>query len=297
VHSIEIHGLTKRFGGVTAVDGLSFSVDAGTVTGFLGPNGAGKTTTLRALLGLVRPDAGTATIDGVRYADLDRPAATVGAVLEAAGAHSSRTAAAHLRVHAMVADIDPRRVGEVLDLVGLTDAAGRRVGGYSLGMCQRLALATALLGDPPVLVLDEPTNGLDPAGVRWLRDLLRRLASEGRAVVVSSHLLSEVAHTVDHVVIIDRGRLVRSAPLADLAGPSAVAVRTPVAQRLQAVLAGAGIATRLDGSDVVVALGSTPEAVGRLVAGAGLVVYELRPVGGSLEDTFLSLTSNTEVLR
>ena len=297
MHTIEIQGLTKHFDGVTAVDDLSFSVDAGTVTGFLGPNGAGKTTTLRALLGLVRPDAGIATINGVRYAALARPAATVGAVLEASGAHPSRTAAAHLRVHAIAADIDPRRVGEVLDVVGLADAAGRRVGGFSLGMRQRLALATALLGDPPVLVLDEPTNGLDPAGVRWLRDLLRRLASEGRAVVVSSHLLSEVAHTVDHVVIIDHGRLVRSAPLADLAGPAAVAVRTPEAERLQTLLASTGIATRRDGPDVVVAVGSTPEAVGRLVAGAGLVVYELRLVGGSLEDAFLSLTSNTEVLR
>jgi ABC-2 type transport system ATP-binding protein len=296
MHSIEIHGLTKRFGGVTAVDDLSFCVDAGVVTGFLGPNGAGKTTTLRALLGLVRPDTGRATIDGLPYTALARPAATVGAVLEAAGAHPSRTAVAHLRVYAMGAQIDPR-IEEVLDMVGLTAAAGRRISQFSLGMRQRLALATALLGDPHVLILDEPTNGLDPAGVRWLRDLLRQLASEGRAVLVSSHLLAEVAHTVDHVVIIDHGRLLRSASLNELAGPPAVAVRTPEAARLQTVLSDAGIATRLDCPDVVVAVDSSPEAIGRLVAGARLVVYELRLVGGSLEDTFLSLTSTPEVLR
>ena len=298
MHRIEIHGLSKHFGGLTAVDGLSFTVDAGTVTGFLGPNGAGKTTTLRALLGLVRPDAGSATIDGIAYAALPRPAATVGAVLDAAGAHPSRSGRNHLRVHALGAGIDGRRIDDVLDLVGLTDAADRRVGGYSLGMRSRLALATALLGDPGVLVLDEPTNGLDPAGVRWLRDMLRHLASEGRAVLVSSHLLAEVAHTVDRVVIIDRGRLVRSAPLAELAGPPAVAVRSPDADRLEAVLAAAAITTRRDGPDVVVALHASPEAIGRIVADARLVVYELRLVGGSLEDTFLSLTAPTaEALR
>ena len=294
MHSIEIRGLAKRFGAVTAVDDLSFAVDAGTVTGFLGPNGAGKTTTLRALLGLVRADAGTATANGVAYADLPRPAATVGAVLDAAGAHPSRTGRDHLRVHALGAGIDDRRVDQVLSLVELSDAAGRRVGGYSLGMRQRLSLATALLGDPEVLVLDEPANGLDPAGVRWLRDLLRGLAAEGRAVLVSSHLLAEVAHTVDHVVIIDNGRLVGAAPLAELSGPPAVAVRTPDAARLRSVLDAAGIATRADAADIVVALDTTPEEVGRLVAGAGLVVYELRLVDSSLEDAFLSLTTTPE---
>jgi ABC-2 type transport system ATP-binding protein len=218
MHTIEVSGLTKHFGGLTAVDDLSFTVDAGTVTGFLGPNGAGKTTTLRMLLGLVRPDAGTALINGLAYQRLPQPAATVGAVLDAAGAHPARTARDHLRVHAMGADIDPGRIDEVLDVVELTAAADRRVGGFSLGMHQRLGLATALLGDPEVLILDEPTNGLDPAGVRWLRDLVRDLASRGRAVLVSSHLLAEVQHTVDHVVIVDHGRLVRAGSLADVAG-------------------------------------------------------------------------------
>jgi ABC-2 type transport system ATP-binding protein len=217
METITIEGLTKRFGPVTAVEDLSFTVPAGSVTGFLGPNGAGKTTTLRMLLGLVRPDAGRAVIDGVPYAELAQPARTVGAVLEAAGAHPARTARDHLRIHAASIGVDRGRVAEVLDLVELDDAARRRAGGFSLGMRQRLSLATALLGDPRVLVLDEPANGLDPAGVRWLRDLLRRLADEGRAVLVSSHQLAEVALTVDRVVIVDHGRLVRAAPLAELA--------------------------------------------------------------------------------
>ena len=220
MNAIEICGLTKRFGPVTAVEDLSFTVGTGRVTGFLGPNGSGKTTTLRALLGLVAPDAGTATIHGVPYAALERPVSAVGAVLDAAGAHPSRTARNHLRVHALAGGLDAARIDPVLASVGLESAADRRVGGFSLGMRQRLHVATALLGDPEVLVLDEPTNGLDPAGVRWLRDLLRSLAAEGRAVLVSSHLLAEVAHTVDDVVIIDRGRLVRAAPLAELGAAS-----------------------------------------------------------------------------
>ena len=219
MHAIQVTGLIKRFGPVTAVDDLSFTVGAGRVTGFLGPNGSGKTTTLRALLGLVRPDAGTATIHGMPYRHLAHPAATVGAVLDAAGAHPSRTARNHLRVHALAGDLDTGRVDQVLGLVDLREAADRRVGGFSLGMRQRLHVATALLGDPDVLVLDEPTNGLDPAGVRWLRDLLRRLAAEGRTVLVSSHLLAEVAHSVDDVVIIDRGRALHAGPIADLHGP------------------------------------------------------------------------------
>jgi ABC-2 type transport system ATP-binding protein len=300
MHAIEIHHLTKRFDGVAAVDDLSFFVDAGTITGFLGPNGAGKTTTLRALLGLIRPDDGTTTINGVQYAACERPAGTVGAVLDAAGAHPSRTARDHLRVHALGVGIRPARVDEVLDLVGLTEAAGRRAGGFSLGMHQRLALATALLGDPPILILDEPANGLDPAGVRWLRDLLRSLAAQGRAVLVSSHQLAEVAHTVDHVVIVDRGRLVRSASLADLAGPPAVSIRTPDAARLRSTLDAADIAfdpTDRGRPDEVVALDTDPETIGRLVAAAGLVVYELRLVDATLEDAFLQLTDPQKELR
>jgi len=213
---IEIRGLTKRFGPVLAVDRLSFDVEAGTVVGFLGPNGAGKTTTLRMLLGLVAPDAGTATINGRAYQDLPEPLHAVGAVLEASSFHPGRTARNHLRVQAMAAAVDPARVGEVLELAGLSDAGDRRVGGFSLGMRQRLGLATALLTDPDLLILDEPANGLDPEGVRWLRDLLRGLAAGGATVLVSSHILAEAAQTVDSVVILDRGRLVAQSSLAEL---------------------------------------------------------------------------------
>jgi ABC-2 type transport system ATP-binding protein len=213
---IQAHGLTKRFGSVRAVDDLSFSVDSGSVTGFLGPNGAGKTTTLRMLLGLVAPDAGTAIIDGRAYADLPEPLHKVGAVLEASSFHPGRTARSHLRIQALAAAVDSSRIDEVLDLVQLTGAAGRRVGGFSLGMRQRLGLATALLADPEILILDEPANGLDPEGVRWLRGLLRGFAAEGGTVLMSSHMLAEAAQTVDSVVIVDHGRLIRQSPLASL---------------------------------------------------------------------------------
>jgi ABC-2 type transport system ATP-binding protein len=213
---IRASGLTKRFGPVLAVDQLSFEVEPGTVTGFLGRNGAGKTTTLRMLLGLVAPDAGTATINGHAYADLPEPLHQVGAVLEASGFHPGRTARNHLRVQALAGEADPSRIEDVLDLVELTGAADRRIGGLSLGMRQRLALATALLTDPEVLILDEPTNGLDPEGVRWLRNLLRGLAAEGTAVLISSHMLAEVAQTVDRVVIVDHGRAVAQSALAEL---------------------------------------------------------------------------------
>ena len=213
---IQAHGLTKNYGSVRAVDDLSFSVDRGSVTGFLGPNGAGKTTTLRMLLGLVAPDAGTATIDGHVYADLPEPLHLVGAVLEASSFHPGRTARDHLRIQALAAAAHPSRIDEVLDLVQLTAAAGRRIGGFSLGMRQRLGLATALLADPEILILDEPANGLDPEGVHWLRGLLCGFAAEGGTVLVSSHMLAETAQTVDSVVIIDHGRLVTQSPLASL---------------------------------------------------------------------------------
>jgi len=215
---IEVRGLTKRFGPVLAVDRLSFTVEPGTVVGFLGPNGAGKTTTLRMLLGLVRPDAGTATIHGHPYRELSEPLHQVGAAGEASSFHPGRTARNHLRVQAMAGQADPSRIDDVLELVGLTEAAGRRVGQFSLGMRQRLGLATALLTDPEVLILDEPANGLDPEGVRWLRDLLRGLADEGTTVLVSSHILAEVAQTVDSVVILGHGRLVAQSTLAELTG-------------------------------------------------------------------------------
>jgi ABC-2 type transport system ATP-binding protein len=213
---IEIRDLTKRFGQVPAVRGLSFAVERGTVTGFLGPNGAGKTTTLRILLGLVGADAGTATINGRPYVQLPEPLHQVGAVLEASSFHPGRTARNHLRIQALAAQADPGRVDEVLELVQLSGAARRRIGGFSLGMRQRLGLATALLPEPEMLILDEPTNGLDPEGVRWLRDLLRSFAADGGTVLISSHLLAEVAQTVDSVVIVDRGRLITHAPLAEL---------------------------------------------------------------------------------
>jgi ABC-2 type transport system ATP-binding protein len=213
---IKAQGLTKKFGSVRAVDDLSFSVERGSVTGFLGPNGAGKTTTLRMLLGLVTPDAGTATIDDRVYRDLAEPLHQVGAVLEASSFHPGRTARDHLRIQALAARVDPSRIDEVLDLVQLTSAAGRRIGGFSLGMRQRLGLATALLADPEILILDEPANGLDPEGVHWLRGLLRGFAGEGGTVLVSSHMLAETAQTVDSVVIVDHGRLVTQSPLASL---------------------------------------------------------------------------------
>jgi ABC-2 type transport system ATP-binding protein len=213
---IQAHGLTKNYGSVRAVADLSFSVERGSVTGFLGPNGAGKTTTLRMLLGLVRADAGTAAINGHAYAGLPEPLHQVGAVLEASSFHPGRTARNHLRIQALAAAADPARIDEVLDLVQLRRAAGQRIGGFSLGMRQRLGLATALLADPEILILDEPANGLDPEGVRWLRGLLRGFAAEGGTVLVSSHMLAETAQTVDSVVIVDHGRLVRQAPLAEL---------------------------------------------------------------------------------
>jgi ABC-2 type transport system ATP-binding protein len=213
---IEIHGLTKRFGSVLAVDEVSFEVQCGAVVGFLGPNGAGKTTTLRMLLGLVAPSEGAATIDGRLYRDLSDPLRKVGAVLEASGCHPGRTARNHLRIQAISSGSAFSRVDEVLDLVSLTDAADRRVSGYSLGMRQRLGLAAALISDPEILILDEPANGLDPEGVRWLRNLLRSFAEEGRTVLVSSHILAEVAQTVDSVVILDHGRLIAQSSLDEL---------------------------------------------------------------------------------
>ena len=288
---IEVEGLSKRFGKVQAVAGLSFRVEPGTITGFLGPNGAGKSTTLRSILGLVHPDAGTATVLGVPYGDLDRPLHQVGAVLEASEVHPGRSGRNHLRVQAAAAGLPSSRAEEVLALVELTAAAKRRVKGYSLGMRQRLGLATALLGDPEVLVLDEPANGLDPAGIRWLRDLLRSLAAEGRTILVSSHVLSEVAQTADRVVIIHRGKLVQQATVAEvLAGAKgATRVRSPDGRRLRDLLVAQG-ATVTEMGDDGLAVDLAPEKVGELAAANGVVLHELTVESATLEEVFLELT-------
>jgi ABC-2 type transport system ATP-binding protein len=288
---IEVEGLSKRFGKTQAVAGLSFRVEPGTITGFLGPNGAGKSTTLRSVLELVHPDAGSATVLGVPYRDLDRPLHRVGAVLEASEVHPGRSGRNHLRVLAAAARVPRSRVEEVLALVELTAAAKRRVKGYSLGMRQRLGLACALLGDPEVLVLDEPANGLDPAGIRWLRDLLRSLAAEGRTILLSSHVLAEVAQTVDRVVIIHRGKLVQQAPIAEvLAGAhGATRVRSPAATRLGELLAAQGAeVTTLDGNTLAVEL--EPERVGELAAANDIVLHELSVERATLEEVFMELT-------
>ena len=296
--AVELNGLTKRFGAVTAVDNLTLQLETGTVTGFLGRNGAGKTTTLRMLLGLVAPTAGTATFGGRRYVDLDEPARHVGAVLEASSFHPGRRAVDHLRILASAAGLPGQRVREALTQVGMTEHAHRRVGGFSLGMRQRLGLAGALLGEPSVLVLDEPANGLDPEGVHWLRGFLRSQADAGRTVVVSSHLLAEVAQTVDHVVILDRGRLITSAPLAELTARScsAVIVRSPDADRLRVELTTHGIDATVTGPEQVTVTGTTPQAVGRVIGTIGLVIYEMRLEESNLEDVFLSLTKTEGVL-
>jgi ABC-2 type transport system ATP-binding protein len=290
---ITIQGLTKRFGDIVAVDDLSFEVDQGTVVGFLGPNGAGKTTTLRMLLGLVTPTAGSARIDGKPYRELADPVRHVGAVLEASSFHPGRSARNHLRVVATAAGLPLARADEVLAEVGLAEAARRRVGGFSLGMRQRLGLATALLGDPQVLILDEPANGLDPEGVHWLRGLLRQLADQGRTVLVSSHVLAEVAQTVDQVVIIARGRLVTQSTLAALTARTEqlVRVRSPQAETLKALLAAQGIKAELDGTDQLLAGSTTTETVGKTAAAAGIVIYEMGAERSNLEDVFLQLTS------
>jgi ABC-2 type transport system ATP-binding protein len=293
--AIELRGLTKRFGHVTAVQDLSLDVQRGTVTGFLGPNGAGKTTTLRMLLGLVEPTTGTATIGGRRYRDLADPLHHVGAVLEASSFYPGRIARNHLRVQAVAGGIDPARVETVLELLGLISASDRRVGGFSLGMRQRLALAAALLGEPDVLILDEPANGLDPEGVRWLRQLLRGFADDGGTVLVSSHVLAEVAQTVDRVVILHRGRMVAHAPLEQLAATAGVRpvvrIRTSQVEDLRAAVVADGAHAEIRGPDVVEVTGSTPERVGELAADRVIPVFESVTEIADLEEIFFRLTS------
>src|SRR4051794_13201912 len=288
---LDVDSLTKRYGATTAVDDLSFQVQPGAVTGFLGPNGAGKTTTLRILLGLVRPTSGRATIGGAPYAARAEPTRMVGAVLEQGRFHPGRWGRDHLRVVTRATGVGESRVDEVLELVDLTGAARRRVKGYSLGMRQRLDIATALLGDPGVLILDEPANGLDPEGVRWLRDLLRERARAGGTVLLSSHVLAEVELLADRVVVIAGGRLRAQGTVAELVGESSeILARTPSPGQLVAALAARGLAARADGGDRVLVAGATTDAVGDAAHGAGLALHELARRDGSLEDVFLRLT-------
>ena len=290
--TVSIRSLTKRFGPVLAVDGLTFDAPAGKITGFLGPNGAGKTTTLRSLVGLVRPTSGQALIDGRRYQDLPNPRRVVGAVLESGSSRPGRSGRDHLRVLAATAGVGDRRVDEMLDLVGLTDAAGRRASAYSLGMRQRLGLAGALLGEPEVLILDEPANGLDPEGIAWLRTLLQGLAAEGRSVLISSHLLSEVAQTVDRVVIVDHGKL-RFAGSLDELGSGTVSVRAAQQDRLRDALATAGYGVRVVAGGLEV-VGASPERVGQVAAAEQIALSALTADSASLEAAFLQLTSSDE---
>jgi ABC-2 type transport system ATP-binding protein len=298
---LEVRELTKRYGTNLAVDGLSFAAQPGRVLGFLGPNGAGKTTTLRMLLGLTLPTAGTATVDGRAYRELDEPVRQVGAVLEGPQFHPGRTGRNHLRVVATAAGLPRDRVEEVLRLVELDGAGNKRVKAYSLGMRQRLSLAGALLGDPRALVLDEPANGLDPQGIRWLRDFLRSQAADGRTVLVSSHVLAEMAQTVDEVVVISHGKLVAQGSLDELTQGAAapVWVRSPEAERLRAALAGKGHepAPGEAGPDWLAVRGASLEEVGTTAAENGIAVYELYRPRQTLESVFLELTGGTEAGR
>jgi ABC-2 type transport system ATP-binding protein len=298
VQVIELRGLTKVFGrgvgGTRAVDDLTCSIEAGVVTGFLGPNGAGKTTTMRMILGLDRPTSGTATIDGKTYRQLSDPLRTVGALLDARQVHPNRSARDHLRWLAAAARVPFTRVDEVLDIVGLTAVADQRAGTLSLGMGQRLGIAAALLGDPPVLLFDEPVNGLDPEGIRWVRTLMRTLAGEGRTVLVSSHLLSEMANTADRLVVIGRGRLIASTTVAEFvsrSGADAVRVRSPQLDSVRELLTGAGIEVESepDGSALSVR-GAAIEVIGELAARNAITLHELSTRRASLEDAYLRMT-------
>jgi len=294
--AIEVTRLSKRYGATMAVEDLSFTASYGRIVGFLGPNGAGKTTTLRALLGLIRPTAGTATIDGCPYAQLPDPVRTVGAVLDGGALHPGRSGRSHLRVLASAAGVPDSRAESLLSLAGLESAAGRRAGDYSLGMRQRLGLAAALLGDPKVLVLDEPANGLDPQGIRWLRDLLRSLAAEGRAILISSHVLAEVAQTVDDIVVIRSGRSVLQAPLEQLLAQHAAGARVagPDGRRLGELLRAEGAHVVPEGPAAITVRDRSEEQILHVVAVHQLMVSEVSQAGSSLEEIYLELTGNPD---
>lgn len=292
---IELRGLTKHYGQTVAVSDLSFSVRPGQVTGFLGPNGAGKSTTMRMILGLDAPTSGTALIDGKPYSELERPLTAVGALLDAKWVHPNRSARAHLRWMAASNDIPASRVEEVLRLVGLAEVADKKAGGFSLGMSQRLGLAGALLGDPKVLLFDEPVNGLDPEGILWIRRFMQRLAAEGRTVLVSSHLLSEMAQTADHLVVIGRGRLISDTTTKDFierASESSVRVRSPQLDQLRSLLTSNGMTVKEDGADgpALVVANVTSDAVGKLAGANDITLYELSPQRASLEEAFMRMT-------
>jgi len=293
---IEAQGLTKRYGDKVAVDDLSFTVRPGRVTGFLGPNGAGKSTTMRMVLGLDRPTAGSVTVNGKPYATLYSAMREVGALLDAKAVHGGRTAYRHLLCLAQTNDIPRKRVDEVTGIVGLEDVAGKRTSGFSLGMSQRLGIAAALLGDPDVLMFDEPVNGLDPEGIRWIRLLMRSLAAEGRTVFVSSHLMSEMEHTADHLIVIGRGRLIADCPvaefIADASGEAAV-VRTPDAQRLAGVVSAVGGTLERDPGGELTVRGLSAERVAELALAHGIVLHYLTPARASLEEAYMELTADS----
>ena len=293
---IEARGLSKRYGDKLAVDDLTFDVRPGTVTGFLGPNGAGKSTTMRMIMGLDAPTAGEVTVNGRHYHDLPWPLHEVGALLEAKAIHPGRSARAHLQMLAEANHIPLRRVDEVVELVGLTAVAGRRAGKFSLGMGQRLGIAAALLGDPDVLLFDEPVNGLDPDGIRWVRNLLKGLAREGRTVFVSSHLMSEMALTADEVVIIGKGRLIAQLPIADLldrSGQRYVRVRSPQVARLREALEREGTATTVEEDGSLSVRGLDAEAIGELAADLSIALHELSVQAASLEEAYMELTEDS----
>ncbi|MDQ1684337.1 MAG: type transport system ATP-binding protein [Frankiaceae bacterium] len=294
---IEMTGLTKRYGDKTAVDGLTLTVRPGVVTGFLGPNGAGKSTTMRLILGLDRQTKGTVTVNGKRYAELRAPLHEVGALLEARSVHSGRSARNHLLALAASHGVGPTRVDSLLELVGLTEVARKRVGAFSLGMGQRLGIAAALLGDPAVLLMDEPANGLDPEGIRWIRQLLRRLASEGRTVFVSSHVMSEMALMADHLVVIGRGKLIADMPVEEFVNRGTrhqVRVRSPRLDELVGLLSGSPDVTVRTVSDGVVEVdGMTSDAIGELAASRGIALHELAPLEASLEEAFMEVTGGS----
>lgn len=291
---IEAHNLTKRYGTKTAVDNVSFRVEPGMVTGFLGPNGAGKSTTMRMIVGLDRPTSGTVTVNGKPYAEHARPLQEVGVLLDAKAVHTSRSAFNHLRALAATHGISPRRVQEVIEMTGLQAVAKKRVGGFSLGMGQRLGIAAALLGDPRTLILDEPVNGLDPEGVKWVRNMVRYLASEDRTVFLSSHLMSEMSLTADHLLVIGRGKIIASGPvqeIIDAVQGTSVTVRTPRPAELAAALEAQGASVRPgDAAEVLDVRGATAAEVGEAALAAGIVLHELTPVRASLEDAYMSLT-------